>query len=234
MSYLKCSQGKIRIKDKILYPGVKQINKEIASENLKVLKEYFDKHNLKYVLAFGTLLGAVRDHDFIEHDEDVDLIVFDRDKEEIYNTLYSIQEIGFSVVRNDRRGLISIMRKGEYIDLYFFREYRDNLYYCGGILCPRQFLDYLTKIEFKGGQYYAPADYEGFLLYRYGKTWRTPIQWNNYSMNALQKFIHTFKEKIKIYMPKWLYFMITKKTDARLEQHFQTLVDMYYINRKNH
>ena len=53
-------------------------------------------------------------------------------------------------------------------------------------------------------------------------------------MNALQKFIHTFKEKIKIYMPKWLYFMITKKTDARLEQHFQTLVDMYYINRKNH
>ena len=233
MSYLKCSQGLINISDEIIYPGVKQINKEIASENLKVLKGYFDNKNLKYVLAFGTLLGAVRDHDFIDHDEDVDLIVFDRDKEDIYNALYSIQRIGFSVVRNDRRGLISLMRKGEYIDLYFFREYRDNLYYCGGILCPRQFLDNLTTIDFMGETYYAPADYEGFLLYRYGTTWRIPIQWNNYTMNPVQKFLHVIKEKIKINLPEWLYFLITKKTDARLERHFQDLVDRYYINCKS-
>lgn len=234
MSKLNCSKGVINISDEILYPGVKKIDKSIARDNLKLLKKYFDDNGLKYILAFGTLLGAIRDKDFIDHDEDVDLIVFDKDKEKIYDTLFSIQEIGFSVVRNDRRGLISIMRKGEYIDLYFFSNYKSNLYYCGGILCPCQFLDNLTTIDFLGDEYYAPADYKGFLLYRYGETWETPIEWNNYSMSPIKKILHVIKEKIKICLPDWLFFKITKKTDAKLEKYFQEKVDSYYSYVKSH
>ena len=33
-----------------------------------------------------------------------------------------MDEIGFKVARYDRRGLLSIIRKGEYIDLYFFKK----------------------------------------------------------------------------------------------------------------
>ena len=56
-----------------LFPGVKRIDKEIAFENLCLLKSILDANGIKFQLAFGTLLGVVREHDFIDHDEDIDL-----------------------------------------------------------------------------------------------------------------------------------------------------------------
>ena len=67
--------GTYRYKFIPIFEGIKQIDKQIANENLKLLKEVCDKHHLTFLLYFGTLLGAVREHDFITHDEDIDLIM---------------------------------------------------------------------------------------------------------------------------------------------------------------
>ena len=40
---------------------------------LKELKEILEKNNLWYIAEFGTQLGAVREHDMIEWDDDIDL-----------------------------------------------------------------------------------------------------------------------------------------------------------------
>jgi len=45
----------------------------IAKGILKVLTDYLDSHNLRYYLAYGTLLGAVRHHDIIPWDYDIDI-----------------------------------------------------------------------------------------------------------------------------------------------------------------
>ena len=44
---------------------------------LKILIEAFDRHNVKYYLDFGTLLGAVRDNKLLEWDDDIDISLID-------------------------------------------------------------------------------------------------------------------------------------------------------------
>ncbi|MCM1124308.1 MAG: LicD family protein, partial [Eubacterium sp.] len=59
---------------KIIKMTVDEIHIELF-KLLKDLDELFQKHNIKYFLAFGTLLGCVRDGGYIPWDDDVDLVV---------------------------------------------------------------------------------------------------------------------------------------------------------------
>ena len=52
MPTIKTKNGNIKYKAKHLYVGVKQINKELAFENLKLLKSIFDQNGLKFVLTY--------------------------------------------------------------------------------------------------------------------------------------------------------------------------------------
>jgi len=49
--------------------------KRIQLEMLSELDSFCNEHNLKYVLAYGTLLGAVRHNGYIPWDDDVDIIM---------------------------------------------------------------------------------------------------------------------------------------------------------------
>ena len=48
---------------------------QIAFEGLKVLKNVCEKHELTYMLCYGTLLGAVRHQGFIPWDDDIDIMM---------------------------------------------------------------------------------------------------------------------------------------------------------------
>lgn len=60
--------------------------KKVWAVELKLL-DYFDQlcreHNLRYYIAYGTLLGAVRHQGFIPWDDDIDVVMFRDDYEKL-------------------------------------------------------------------------------------------------------------------------------------------------------
>lgn len=57
---------------------IKLIHKRLL-EMAIIITDILDYHNIKYMIAFGTLLGAVRHKGFIPWDDDFDLYIFDDD-----------------------------------------------------------------------------------------------------------------------------------------------------------
>ncbi len=227
MRYIKTAAGKVRIKTKALYLGAKRINKEVAEENLRILKKVLDNKGLKTPLAYGTLLGAIRDHDFITHDEDVDLIARGEDKQAFFDTLKELEAEGFDVVRYDRRGLLSIMRNGEYIDIYFFDPDKDGLRYCSGCYCPTEFLDDVRLYEFKGSDYWIPSNYEAFLVFIYGKEWKTPVKYTNYDMSVWKRWLFCIKEHGKELLPDSVYHCLAKRAARKKELQYVSKLERY-------
>lgn len=78
--------------------------KEIELDILKMFDAFCKKNNIRYFLAFGTLLGAVRYKKFIPWDDDVDVLV----PREDYDRLISLFQ------DDDRYRLYAFERNSEY------------------------------------------------------------------------------------------------------------------------
>ncbi|WP_289054453.1 LicD family protein [Carboxylicivirga marina] len=189
----------LQYEEKEIILGVKQLNKSKSAENLRILGEELNKRNVRYGLMFGTLLGAVRENDFIDHDEDTDVFVLEEDRDIVMQSLFSLEEKGLKVIRY-LPILISLMRDNEYIDLYFFHKTRD-LYYRKvrkfGIhhVLPAKFLEEVSLYGFCGGKYPIPIEKEKVLETLYGKDWKVPVK-NFHAPN------NTLRARLRLIIPK--------------------------------
>lgn len=216
MPYLDTPNGKFKYKTIPLFPGVKQIDKEIANENLKLLKSILESHDIIFQLHAGTLLGAVREHDFINHDEDIDLALLNKYRNAVLSILPELENNGFQVCRYDRRDLLSIIRKGEYIDFYFYKPYNDLLMSCSGWLVLKEHIKDSIELEFKGEKYNIPYKWKEYLIAEYGNNWNIPIKWNNYQMPIYKRVLFNLKEYSKDYLPNFLFKYLSSKAELRL------------------
>ena len=161
--------------------------KEEAIKNLRDIKEILEDLDITFWLDFGTLLGAYRDKDFCEGDEDdIDLSMWD-------NYLHLKDEIiimakakGFEVFHKwDLE--IALKRNGSKVDLFFHKKNKYDAYthlYDGDevakyVVTPVYFFEVLSWIEFHGMMFYCPKLIEAYLEYKYGH-FRTKIHRKDY------------------------------------------------------
>lgn len=222
--------GKYLYKQKILYLGIKPINKVQADENLKLLKKILIDCNVPFGLIYGTLLGAVREHDFITHDEDIDLFVLEENKAFFLSSLFVLRKNGFEVIRDDGRGLISIIRKGEYIDFYIFKKIKEDIRVCSGLCILDKFLTETSTILFRGETYLIPKDYEEFLRFEYGENWKTPIPYTDFKVSKFRKLIFYIKEYTKDLLPDSIYLKIKRRKEEKSINDFYCKLKGYKNN----
>lgn len=217
---IKTSQGTYTYTFVPLFAGALTINKEVAARNLSLFKQILDGQGIPFLLAYGTLLGAVREHDFISHDEDIDLNMHIRYRQQLFDSLFLLRDAGFEVCRYDRRGVISFMRDGEYIDIYIFNPESDEVLRCGREIMPSRFLTDTTVLQFKNEQYLVPLDYEQYLSFFYGDNWRTPIKYYNYAQPAWKHCISEFLQYFKEFLPDFLFFPLVEIQDKKYREPF--------------
>lgn len=208
MGKIRTSKGDLKFRHQSLYLGIKQIDRDVAFRNLKEISEILSNKEIHWGPIFGTLLGIVRDNNFIEWDEDIDLYILEENEEVFKDSLWDLIKSGFDVIRYERRGLYSIKKNGEYIDFYILRKISPTLRHAGG--WEFIFDKYLTntiKYDFKGIQIDIPKDYDEFLTFHYGD-WRTPVKWANFNMSKMQIFRAKAKYYIKNSLPDFLYYYL--------------------------
>lgn len=162
----------------LTYENAKILNKKIAQENLILMKNILDSADVEFILAYGTLLGAIREKDFINHDIDIDIIATNEAK--VIKAIPNLREHGLNLVRLDEKtGTYSFMRNDVYIDIYVIREYSGFIgsFYIKllGRPFPAKFLREYSKLNFLGEEFKIPKKYKKILEYWYGQNWMVPI-----------------------------------------------------------
>ena len=156
LKYIK--NGKL---DKKSLFSKKTMNHDIQKENLLLLKEFFESQNIRYYIDCGTMLGAVRDKDLIKGDTDADIMISRTSVKYIRDKRHLLEKMGFISFRNSNKWIwlpMSLLRKGEYIDLYAFWWH-----------IPFELIDY----PFLGTYFPVPKFYEEYLTEQY-INWKTP------------------------------------------------------------
>lgn len=182
-----------------------EINLSEAKETLFKTKEIFDECKIEFCLAFGTLLGAIREKNFIEGDLDIDIYV--ENEEELFKKLPYLESKGLKLIRAIPHEVYSFrLNKGCYIDVYIFRKLGFSFWglYCYGLAenyNPKKYFKGKEEIEFLGKKFKCPRKPERLLKFWYGKTWKTPISKSEVYYHCDDHFHHfwkfTFRPSVK-------------------------------------
>lgn len=158
--------------------GKHVIDKEVMRRNLVKIKEVYDRHYIPFFFIFGTLLGAIRQQDFIDYDNDVDIGAFWEDRDKILEANKEIIKLGFEIDLSVSPYDINYMRGGEKIEIWLFEDLNGMRCY-DNQRCPRvkyapNFFKNFQIINFKGMRIRVPNNPKSFLEVTYGASWVTP------------------------------------------------------------
>ena len=161
-------------------PKNETLNKKISKENLLILKETFDAAGLPFMIFFGTLLGAFREHDFITHDTDTDIILFESYRDLFNEVLPELEAQGLILTRSVKENrVLSLYRNGEYIDLYFVILKRIGIrkkWYIDLSSVSKNYLLSYKYYEFLGELFKVPENSVKVLKELYGRKWKIPVK----------------------------------------------------------
>lgn len=158
--------------------------RETALENLKDIRNVLNKYDISYWLDGGTCLGAIREHDFIEWDEDTDIGVLEETFKE--EAIYDIEKLGFKLEHTygsrDKGYELAFRRNGVKTDIFFYYLKDDKRWYAMyadkmiPMVYPAEIFATQKPIVFLGQVFMIPIDTNSYLKIKYGD-YMTPKEW---------------------------------------------------------
>jgi cytidyltransferase-like protein len=164
-------------------------------EFLKLITSELDKNNIPYWIDCGTLLGAYRESDFIEHDGDIDISVnIDHINivTDIFKNLEKLNLIDITKYKHEGIDVSDRLIKLAYkknnifvdcrwMDIYFYRKKGDIYEHClfsdqynSKLKTPSKCIEHLNKIKIKDAEFSCPSYIKTVLKSRYGRYYMVP------------------------------------------------------------
>ena len=207
MAHINTSQGYFEYDSHLLYFGDKTINKVVMLDNLHALSVYLDKIGINWGPAFGTLIGVVRNDDFQPWKPVFDIYILKEDEERFKDVLWLMRDVGFKLVRYERRGLYYLERNNEYFKVFVLHKISYDVRHTGGSdFIHDKYLQNTVKWDFKGVEMNVPAEVDEYLAFQYGEDWVVPKQTVTYSLNTFERFFHWTKIFVQDHLPDSLYY----------------------------
>lgn len=183
--------------DKVQYQKQKDSVHIYGMQILNAMKEAFSEIGEEFWLDYGTLLGAVREKDFIGHDKDLDIGCFDFDDKKKGRLVEILAKKGVKLYKQyEMNGKIfeqAFHLNGLHFDVFYYWRESDDVVYCyfGEIGTKMEFENFptyqlakgyrtskvtshfssLMDYEFKGETFKIPENYHEYLIDNYGTTY---------------------------------------------------------------
>jgi phosphorylcholine metabolism protein LicD len=155
------------------------------------------KYNLDFIPFYGTLLGIIRDNDFIDEDDDIDILVHFDDYTKI---LKMIKEDKLKT-RKINEKIIQLFHPSGIgpIDIYFYHKFGEDILikWDGNLLYSQKYIFPLKNIIFKN-EHIIPFDSNEILKQTYGKNYLTPIKKHEYNWYKIHNVRRKKKNKLSL------------------------------------
>lgn len=215
VGYFIKSMNNIRIRYRF-----KKLNEKFlihADNMLQILAQIYEKDHLEFFLFWGTFLGAYREHNFIPHDLDMDIAVWDED------SLYKIKECltasGFAFLGKyffPDHGVeeMKFDYHGVHLDVFKINKSEtefSSMIFTDIVSCPNStqlcscteifFPKFqLQEITFRGRKFLAPTNEKEVLSAIYGDDFMIPNAKHKSCSRCTHQIIYTFYEKPAFFM----------------------------------
>lgn len=227
MAKIKTSKGLFEFRQHLLYFGEKTICKEQMIENLKILSIYLDRIDIKWGPAFGTLIGIVRNDDFLPWAPCFDLYILKEEEERFKDLIWQLNAVGFNLVRYEKRGLYFLERNDEFIKVFVLYKISTDIRHTGGSdFIHEKYLQNSVKWNFKGILFNVPQELDEYLSFQYGE-WTIPKQTVFYKSGTIKKWYTWLKNKVQDMMPSSIYFYFLYKHRIKDFQRFKQRCEEY-------
>ena len=164
---------------------MKKINKQFAKEFLFNVDDVFKKYNIVFWLDNGTLLGSMRERDFIEWDEnDMDIGMYTPIflNYKLWGQIIAeLEKINIKIVYTYGDSVFQCKKSNGtdtcVLDVHTVKKVNKEYYIemnTRWFFFPEEIFNQLDEIEFLGRKFKIPHNSEKYLTMLYGETWKEP------------------------------------------------------------
>lgn len=210
MTKLRTSKGFLTYHNQILSFNTKVMNTDVVLDNLRILSVFLDKIDINWGPAFGTLIGIVRNDEFQPWKPFFDLYILQEDEERFKDALWLLQDVGFQLVRYERRGRYYLERNQEYFKIFVLSKIGADIRHTGSIdFIHEKYLQNTVKWDFKGISLNVPEQVDEYLDFQYGLDWGVPKQTVFYNGSCITRGFNRLLTFIEDHLPDDLYYTWT-------------------------